>query len=142
MAYEPLFTVTPHLLKLLEEIASFREKILAATIQVPWIPALQKDARARSGHSSTAIEGNPLTLAEVRLLEEGKSLSASTERATREVLNYFAGLRYIEKHVKKKLIAHEDLFELHSLLSSNVMDQGEAGQYQPFVSVGTGKRLS
>jgi len=142
MAYEPLFTVTPHLLNLLEEIASFREKILAATIQVPWIPALQKDARARSGHSSTAIEGNPLTLAEVRLLEEGKSLSSSTERATREILNYFAGLRYIEKHVKKKLITHEDLFELHSLLSSNVMDQGEAGQYQPFVSVGTGKRLS
>jgi len=96
MAYEPLFTVTPHLLNLLEEIASFREKILAATIQVPWIPALQKDARARSGHSSTAIEGNPLTLAEVRLLEEGKSLSSSTERATREILNYFAGLRYIE----------------------------------------------
>src|SRR5665811_1885610 len=107
MAYEPLFTITPHLLKLLEEIATFREKILAATIQVPWIPTLQRDARARNTHSSTAIEGNPLTLAEVRLLEEGKNLSTPTERATREILNYFVGLRYVEKNVSKGTITHE-----------------------------------
>ncbi len=132
MAYEPLFTVTPHLLKLLEEIASFREKILAATIQVPWIPVLQRDARVRNSHSSTAIEGNPLTLAEVRLLEEGKEISTSTERASREILNYFAGLRYIEKHASKKSITHEDLFELHAILSTGVMDQGEAGKYRTF----------
>ncbi len=132
MAYEPLFTITPHLLKLLEEIAAFREKILAATIQVPWIPTLQKDARARNSHSSTAIEGNPLTLAEVRLLGEGKELPASTERATREILNYFAGLRFVEKHAGKKEIKHEDLFELHHLLSAGVMDQGEAGKYRTF----------
>jgi Fic family protein len=132
MAYEPLFTITPHLLKLLEEIATFREKILAATIQVPWIPTLQKDARARNSHSSTAIEGNPLTLAEVRLLGEGKELSSSTERATREILNYFAGLRYVEKNANKKIITHEDLFELHSLISTGVMDQGKAGKYRNF----------
>ena len=81
MAYEPLFTITPKTLKFLEEIAAFREKIMAATIQVPWIPALQRDARARNGHSSTAIEGNPLTLAEVRLLENGKEPSSSTGRS-------------------------------------------------------------
>ena len=38
----------------------------AAAVQVPWIPALQKDTRARNAHSSTAIEGNPLTLEQVR----------------------------------------------------------------------------
>jgi len=106
MAYEPLFTITPHLLKLLEDIASLREKILAATIQVPWIPSLQRDARTRNSHSSTAIEGNPLTLAEVRLLEEGKELSTPTERSKREILNYFAGLRYVEKNAVKKTVTH------------------------------------
>lgn len=133
MAYKPLFEITPHLLKLLEEIAVFREKIMTATIQVPWIPSLQKDARDRNSHSSTAIEGNPLTLAEVRLLGEGKTLSTSTERATREILNYFAGLRYVEKHANKKTIVHEDLFKLHSLISTGVMDQGEAGRYRTFL---------
>jgi Fic family protein len=138
MAYKPLFNITPHLLKLLEEIAVFREKIVTAAIQVPWIPSLQKDARARNSHSSTAIEGNPLTLAEVRLLGEGKTVSTSTERATREILNYFAGLRYVEKHANKKTIVHEDLFELHSLISTGVMDQGQAGRYGTFqVRVGS-----
>ncbi|MGH8761456.1 MAG: hypothetical protein ACREVW_18440, partial [Burkholderiales bacterium] len=71
MGYQPGFTITAHLTRRLEEIAALREKIMGATIQVPWIPALQKDARVRNTHSSTAIEGNPLTLEEVRLLAEG-----------------------------------------------------------------------
>jgi len=37
----------------------------------PPMRKLQKDTRARNTHSSTAIEGNPLTLEEVRALEEG-----------------------------------------------------------------------
>ena len=51
MAYTPAFTITPTLLRLIEEIAALREKILAATVQVPWIPTLQKDARVRNTHS-------------------------------------------------------------------------------------------
>jgi Fic family protein len=130
MAYEPLFTITPKTLKFLEGIASYREKIMAATVQVSWIPTLQRDARVRNSHSSTAIEGNPLSLAEVSLLEEGKKLSTPTERSKQEILNYFAGLRFIEKHSKKKAVTHDDLFHLHSLLSKDVMDQGEPGKYR------------
>ncbi|MFZ5875886.1 MAG: Fic family protein [Nitrospirota bacterium] len=130
MAYEPRFTVTAHLVALLEEIAAFREKILAATVQVPWIPALQRDARVRNTHSSTAIEGNPLTLEQVRLLEEGQTLPAESERARREVLNYLAGLRFIERHAKKQRITHEDVLKLHAIIASNVMAQGRAGRYR------------
>jgi Fic family protein len=46
------------------------------------------------------------------------------------VLNYFAGLRYVEKHAAKKHLRHEDLFELHRILAGEVMDQGEAGRYR------------
>jgi len=130
MAYEPRFTVTAYLLTILEEIAAFREKILAATIQVPWIPTLQKDARVRNTHSSTAIEGNPLTLEQVRLLEEGHALPSEPARATREVLNYLAGLRFIERHATKKRLIHEDVLKLHAVIASDVMDQGQAGRYR------------
>ncbi|MGH7166294.1 MAG: Fic family protein, partial [Nitrospiraceae bacterium] len=98
--------------------------------QVPWIPALQKDARIRNTHSSTAIEGNPLTLDQVRLLEEGQSLPTQPQRATREVLNYFAGLRFIEKRATKKRIMQEDVLKLHAVIASGVMDQGRAGRYR------------
>ena len=130
MAYEPQFTVTSHLVKMLEEISVFREKIMAATIQVPWVPALQKDARARNTHSSTAIEGNPLTLEEVRMLEEGQKLPLAAERSKREVLNYFAALRHVEKHSSQKTFRHEDIFKLHHIIAADVMDQGKAGGYR------------
>jgi len=113
-----------------EAIASLREKIQAATIELSWIPALQKDTRARNVHASTAIEGNPLTIEQVRALEEGRELSASAERPQREVINYFAGLRYVEKRANKKKLRHDDVFELHHIIANGVMDQGKAGQYR------------
>jgi Fic family protein len=130
MAYEPNFTITPHLLSRVEEIAGLRERIHGAAVELSWIPALQKDTRTRNGHASTAIEGNPLTLEQVRALEEGRALSAVDAHPKREVLNYFAGLRYVEKHARRKTVRHEDVLELHRLLASNVMDQGEAGRYR------------
>lgn len=96
MAYKPQFTSSAHLLSLVEEIAVLRERIQGAAVSVSWIPAFQKDTRTRNGHASTAIEGNPLTLEQVRAFEEGRELAAADRRSSREVLNYFAGLRYVE----------------------------------------------
>ena len=108
MAYEPQFAITPRLLSHSEKIAALRERILQAAIELSWMPALQKDCRSRNVHASTAIEGNPLTLEQVRALEEGRSLAAADVRSRREVLNYFAGLRYVEKRATKKAILHSD----------------------------------
>jgi Fic family protein len=130
MPYEPRFTIRPRLLALVEQVAVLRERIQGAAVELSWVPALQKDTRARNGHASTAIEGNPLTLEQVRLLEEGRELSAVAARPQREVLNSFAGLRYVEKHAQKRALRHEDIFELHRLLADSVMDQGEAGRYR------------
>lgn len=130
MPYVPEFTIRPQLLAKVERISVVRERIRAAAIDLAWIPALQKDSRSRNVHASTAIEGNPLTLEQVRALEEGRGLSASSQRSEREVLNYFAGLRYIEQHADIQRIRHGDLFELHSILADGVMDQGQAGRYR------------
>ena len=138
VAYQPQFTITPRLLSLVEIIATLRERIQGAAVELSWVPALQKETRTRNVHASTAIEGNPLTLAQVRALEEVRELVASDTRSTREVLNYFAGLRYVEKHARKKEIRHEDLFKLHRLLADTVMDQGTAGSYRT-ISVRVGK---
>ena len=130
MTYVPQFTITPTLLAEVEQVAALRERIQSAVVDLAWVPALQKDTRTRNGHASTAIEGNPLTLEQVRALEEGRELSASGARPKREVLNYFAGLRYVEKNTAKKTIRHADILELHRILAGEVMDQGEAGKYR------------
>jgi len=87
----------------------------------------------------------PALLAEieqVRALEEGRELSASGERSKREVINYFAGLRHIErsveKHETKKCIRQADILKLHDILAGEVMDQGEAGSYR-MIAVQVGK---
>ena len=130
MSYQPEFTITPALLSRVEKIAALREQIMAATVQVQWIPALQKDTRTRNTHSSTAIEGNPLTLEQVRAVEEGREVPAVASRAKREVINYFAGLRFIEKNAAKTRLSHEDVLALHRIIAAEVMDQGSAGRYR------------
>ena len=137
MDYQPQFTITPALLARVEAIAALRERIQGAAVQVAWIPALQKDTRARNAHSSTAIEGNPLTLEQVRAVEAGEALPVPA-RIRREVVNYFAALRHIEKQAAKKRLAHEDVLRLHGIVAGEVMDQGEAGRYRSMrVRVGT-----
>jgi len=138
MAYIPQFTITPLLLSEVEQVAALRERIQSAVVDIAWIPALQKDTRTRNVHASTAIEGNPLTLDQVRTLEKGRELSASGTRHTREVLNYFTGLRYVEKNAARKTIRHPDILELHRILAGEVMDQGEAGKYR-MISVRVGQ---
>ena len=62
-------------------IASLRERIQGAAVELSWIPALQKDTRSRNGHASTAIEGNPLTLEQV-----SKHVAAWLDRSVTRVL--------------------------------------------------------
>lgn len=140
MAYQPRFTISPRLLSLVEQISALRERIQGATVELSWIPALQRDTRTRNGHASTAIEGNPLTLEQVRALEEGRELSAVEARPQREVLNYFAGLRYVEQQARTKTIRHEHILELHRRLASHVMDQGTAGRYRT-IAVRVGRHV-
>ena len=137
MNYQPQFTITPALLARVEAVAALRERIQGAAVQVAWIPALQKDTRARNAHSSTAIEGNPLTLEQVRAVEAGEVLPVPA-RIRREVVNYFAALRHVEKQAAKKRLTHEDVQRLHGIIAGEVMDQGEAGRYRTIrVRVGT-----
>lgn len=141
MSFSPQFDVSARLLHEIETIADLRAKIAAATIQVTWIPQLQKDSRERGAHASTAIEGNPLTLEEVRAVEAGTPLPTRPDRSRREVTNYFASLRWMEQRARRnKPVTHEDLFRLHGLLAADVMDQGEAGRYRT-IAVRVGKHL-
>jgi Fic family protein len=130
MAYLPHFRITPLLLGQAEEIAALREKIRSAAESPAWIPALQKDTRARNAHASTALEGNPLNLERVRALEDGHGDSGTLPRAEREIRNWFAGFRYLEKRAKKPKLVTEDLFELHRLLAAGALDPDEAGRYR------------
>src|SRR5207248_8618504 len=103
----------------------------AAAVQVPWIPALQKDTRVRNAHSSTAIEGNPLTLEQVRAIEEGREVPATAPRSQRELTNYFAALRFVEKNAQRSAVTHVEVLKLHRIMPVADMDLGTAGIDSP-----------
>jgi Fic family protein len=130
VSFKPIFSISPLLLSQVEQVAALRERILAAAVHVPWIPELQKDTRIRNAHSSTAIEGNPLTLEQVRAIEEGREIPATAQRPRREVANYFAGLRFVEKNAQRSVITHAEVLKLHRIMAGEVMDQGTAGEYR------------
>lgn len=130
MSYEPRYRITPRLLSLVEEISALRQRIESASVQLAWIPALQKDSRTRNAHASTAIEGNPLTLPEVRALADETANRSRLPRSQQEITNYFAGLRYVEQHADAKRITEKQVLSLHRILGKNVMDQGDEGVYR------------
>lgn len=137
MAYVPQFTITPALLAAAERIAALRERIHSASVDMGWLAGLQKDTRARNVHASTAIEGNPLALEQVRALADGQKpvrpgarTAAAHERAIREVSNCFVALVHVEQNAAQETIRHDDILTLHAVLAGDVMDQGEAGRYR------------
>src|SRR5438045_6308349 len=130
MKYRPVYTITPRLLGEVEQVPALHERISAAAVQVPWIPALQKATRIRNAHSSTAIEGNPLTLEQVRAIEEGREIPATAQRARREVAKYFAGLRFVEKNAQRSGVTHAEMLNLHRIIAGDVMDHGRTSRYR------------
>ena len=130
MAYRPIYTITPLLLSRVEEVAALRERILAAAVQVPWIPALQKDTRIRNAHSSTAIEGNPLTLEQVRAIEEGREIPATAQRAAPRSRQLFCRPALRGKERANERSRSREVLKLHRIMAGEVMDQGKAGGYR------------
>jgi Fic family protein len=137
MSYEPHFTITPALLAAIEEIARLRQRISDVSVELELIPALQRDNCSRSARASTAIEGNPLTLEEVRAISDGTAPTIPTTRSELEVANCLAGLRFVEQRSAAKRITKRDVLDLHRVLTVGVLDQGEAGAYRDrYVSAG------
>lgn len=133
MPYRPAFETTPRLLRVLEDITVLKTRIQAAAVAVSWVPSLQADASARQAHGSTAIEGNPLTLAEVKILAGGGTLRHAKPRAVQEVLNYFAALRFIEKNSGIRALHVRDVLQLHALVGQKgALDREPVGLFRTY----------
>lgn len=129
MGFEPAFRITSETLRLVAEATELRAWIAAAVVDVAWLPALQRGTTARLAHSSTSIEGNPLTLPEVEALARGETIGAE-RRATLEVLNALAALRWIWKQVEKNKISEKDLLRLHRFLTTGLLPEKAVGAYK------------
>ena len=127
--YKPHYTITETLLARISEAEALRTKIVTAPVQVAWLESIRLDTLVRRAHFSTAIEGNPLTLPEVEALAGSKSAPAP-DRARREVLNYFAALRWIARQPQERRITVDGILRLHRLLMTGSLPSNQVGAFK------------
>lgn len=92
MTFHPKYTITPSIAKALASIEVCGHAIIELPITATMIATLQESARISSTHHSTAIEGNRLSMAEVRDVLEGGGNFPHREKDEAEVRNYYDAL--------------------------------------------------
>ncbi|MBI5326992.1 MAG: Fic family protein [Deltaproteobacteria bacterium] len=128
--FKPNFHYTDKIVSDIAHIAADRELILNSPFIPKWEVSLRREAIIRSAHSSTAIEGNRLSLEQVSELAHGRKVMA-TRKDKQEVVNYLKTLESIDKLTDGKNIAEKDLLQIHKMLTQGVLDDpSDCGVYR------------
>ena len=119
--YTPNFRYKNKIIRNLTSIAAARVIIINSPLIPKWQVSLRRDALIQSAHSSTAIEGNPLTLAEVSELAAGREIMVN-RKDRQEVLNYIEALENIPEFAEKKPFTSSDFLKIHGIVSRNTLE--------------------
>lgn len=138
--FNPKYTITDKILNNISQIMAGREIIERSKLIPKWELSIRREARIHNAHSSTSIEGNRLTLEQVKALSENKEVVAST-KDKQEVLNYLKVLDVIPQYADKELIDTKLFLRIHRTITKEVLgktkDSGIFRDRQVFV----GKRV-
>lgn len=119
--FQPKFSFTNRMVKNLTFIAESRAFVLSAPLIPEWEVSLRRDAILRSAHSSTAIEGNRLSLEEVSDLADGRRVMA-TRKDRQEVLNYLEALDKVPEFANREPFTTDDLLQIHGIVTKETLD--------------------
>lgn len=122
--FKPNFNYTNKIVRNLTLIAEARTVILNSPLVPKWEVSLRRDALIRSAHSSTAIEGNPLSLDEVSALASGRDIMVR-RKDKQEVLNYLGALKKIPEFSARNPFLSKDLLEVHKIVTKETLDNPE-----------------
>lgn len=126
--FKAQYRITPYLLKLLEQIAVVGALVRSSRLKVSVKNPLERDAFARSVHSSTWIEGNLLSLAQVRAVVDGKDLLVE-EKQKAEVANCVQAMRQILK-TKHKPVTEHGILAVHGRMIKGLLAKDRTGRYR------------
>ena len=133
--YQPPYTITPAILRLVAEIGEAVGRLSAQTDTVR-VLRLRRINRIRSIQGSLAIEGNTLNIEAITAILDGKRVIAPP-REIQEARNAITAYDRFE-HWQPQ--AEEDLLEAHSILMRGLLD--ETGVYRRGgVGVMSGERV-
>ena len=124
--FKPDYRITEYSLELIEQIALVSARIKTKKIRFPLLARLQREALERNAHSSTSIEGNQLSLAQVSALNHNQEIPADFKQK-KEVLNYLQALRWIIKRPQRK-ISKDNLMQLHAIIVRDLLSNEKSGR--------------
>lgn len=131
MSYLPQYRMTEKIRQSLREIERISD---TATIS-PILPEIEASIRYRSSveaiHSSTSIEGNPLSLQQVERIIAAPQNLTKEQYAELEVRNYKEALDFITKRRHGNAdITVNDILSLHRLISTDLLDDTRCGKFR------------
>lgn len=121
LPFKPNYTITDKILNNLTAIASAREVIEQSSLVPQWEAKLRRQAMLKNTHSSTAIEGNKLTLEQVEALSQGKEVAAA-RKDKQEVVNYIEALEKIPDFAPTGTISVETLLGMHNIITTKTLE--------------------
>jgi len=143
MDYSPKFTITPAMLSAVGRIDAAREVITHAPLVPAWERRFQSDARVRTIHHGTHLEGNNLNFDEVEKILELDTTQTTNpnnqvlarERDVQEVINYRRVMDYLDELSKEASssplpLTEAMLKEVHRLTVTRLLDESESGHYR------------
>lgn len=140
MPFITKYTITDKILNSISQITAGREIIEHSRLIPKWELRLREEARLHNAHSSTSIEGNKLTLEQVKALSEKKEIVASV-KDKQEVINYLRALNAIPKYASKKKITSKLFLEIHNTITKGTLKEPKhCGTYRKR-QVFIGKRI-
>ena len=129
MNYAPQYTINEKIKSNLQEIERLKDVVRGSRI----LPEVEASIRLRASveavHSSTSIEGNPLSANEVRAIIASDKILSKEEYAEIEVQNYKKALDYIdERRYGDFEITLKDILELHRIITNRLLDKTRNGK--------------
>ncbi len=116
--WRPRYSLSPAVVRCLLDVEAARAVVDHTPMPPGAAEELRRQARLRSTHYSTRIEGNRLTLAEAEaVIQGGRVRFHGRERDVHEVKSYWHGLLRVEEWAAKGAPLTEDLIRrLHGLV--------------------------
>lgn len=132
--YKPKYSITNNLLKSINRIVEAHSLVIHAPLKPKWEAGLKYEALVKSVHSSTHLEGNPLTQQEVAQVLRGEEPKRQfRKRDILEVTNYKKALEYIHDAYKDPQLKVDEtaVLHLHKLCMKDIEGmEKEAGRYR------------
>ncbi len=133
--FVPKYTITNSILKNVGIIDASREVIANAPLIPAWEAKFKKEAIERTVHHGTHIEGNRLTVEEVKDVLDGKDV-LGRDRDIQEIINYRNVLKYIDG-IASQLIPAQNyyfslkiLLDIHKITTDKILHTDHSGKFR------------